>query len=50
VTNKGTRKIISIDEEKSNGCRPCVPACAEGALKIINGKASSETKWQKHAS
>jgi len=30
------RKIIRIDEEKCDGC---VPACAEGALQIIDGKA-----------
>ncbi len=33
------RKIIEIDEEKCNGCGLCIPACPEGALKIINGKA-----------
>ena len=33
------RKIIKIDEEKCNGCGLCVPNCAEGAIKIISGKA-----------
>lgn len=33
------RKIVSIDEEKCNGCSECIPNCAEGAIKIIDGKA-----------
>jgi NAD-dependent dihydropyrimidine dehydrogenase PreA subunit len=32
------RKIISIDEEKCNGCGLCIPACHEGALQVIDGK------------
>jgi len=34
-----SRKIIQIDEEKCNGCGQCIPNCAEGSLKIVNGKA-----------
>ncbi len=33
------RKIIEIDEGKCTGCGQCIPNCAEGALKIIDGKA-----------
>jgi Pyruvate/2-oxoacid:ferredoxin oxidoreductase delta subunit len=33
------RQIIEIDEAKCDGCGRCVPACAEGALRIVNGKA-----------
>ncbi|TET50456.1 MAG: 4Fe-4S dicluster domain-containing protein [Actinomycetota bacterium] len=33
------REIITIDEEKCNGCGSCVPGCPEGALQIIDNKA-----------
>jgi len=33
------REIIKIDEEKCDGCGACVPACVEGALQIVDGKA-----------
>ena len=36
---KKVRQIIRIDEQKCNGCGACVPACVEGALRIIDGKA-----------
>ena len=45
TTTKTVRNVIRIDEEKCNGCGVCVPACVEGALQIIDGKAKlvSET-------
>lgn len=33
------REIIKIDEEKCTGCGKCIPACPEGALQLIDGKA-----------
>ncbi len=33
------RDIVYIDEEKCNGCGLCIPNCAEGAIKLIDGKA-----------
>jgi Fe-S-cluster-containing hydrogenase component 2 len=33
------RNVVKIDESKCNGCGLCATACAEGAIKIIDGKA-----------
>ncbi len=33
------RKIVRIDENKCDGCGLCVPACHEGAIEIVDGKA-----------
>lgn len=33
------RDMVKIDQEKCDGCGLCVPACAEGAIQIIDGKA-----------
>ena len=39
MTIKTVRNIVHIDEEKCDGCGACAIKCAEGALKIIDGKA-----------
>ncbi len=33
------RQVISIDEEKCNGCGLCAKACHEGAIAMVHGKA-----------
>jgi Pyruvate/2-oxoacid:ferredoxin oxidoreductase delta subunit len=33
------RKLITIDEDKCDGCGLCATACHEGAIRIVDGKA-----------
>ncbi len=34
------RRIIQIDQERCNGCGLCVKACHEGAIGLVDGKAT----------
>ena len=34
------RRIIEINSEKCNGCGTCAAACHEGAIAMVNGKAT----------
>ena len=36
---KMRRKIVEIDENRCSGCGQCATACAEGAIRIVEGKA-----------
>ena len=33
------RRIITIDEDKCNGCGLCAEVCHEGAIGMVDGKA-----------
>ena len=39
MTAQAARPIVRIDEAKCTGCGDCIPSCAEGAIRIIDGKA-----------
>lgn len=34
------RRVIEIDQEKCNGCGACAAACHEGAIGMVDGKAT----------
>ena len=34
------RKVVEIDQDKCDGCELCVHACHEGAIAIVDGKAT----------
>lgn len=38
-TTQMKRKIIKFNDDKCIGCGDCIPACPEGAIQIIDGKA-----------
>ena len=33
------RVVVEIDEARCDGCGECVPSCAEGAIRLVDGKA-----------
>ncbi len=33
------RRIVHLDEDQCDGCGQCVPACEQGAIRVIDGKA-----------
>lgn len=39
MAGKTVRDIVRIDEDLCDGCGECIISCAEGAIKIIDGKA-----------